>query len=131
MEDLGNGEAYRDITVLGDEHSAERFGNVGVNVAGTPALIALPETAAHTVLRPHLGAHQGTVGINVSVDHLATAHIGAKIVASAAVKSVDGIPVTFDVEADWKTPSWWPGFTGARMSTSISFWRPCRSSQSD
>ena len=104
MEDPGIGEPYRDITVLGDEHIAERFGYVGVNVAGTPALIALPETAAP---------------------------IGAEIVVSAAVKSANGIRVTVDVEADWKTPSWWSGFTGARLSTPSGFWRRRRSSQSD
>ena len=76
MEDPGIGEPYRDITVLGDEHIAERFGYGGVNVAGTPVLIALPETAAP---------------------------IGAEIFVSAAVKSADGIRVTVDVEADWKT----------------------------
>jgi predicted thioesterase len=101
MDDMKVGETYSGVTVLDDDHSAVRYGNVGVNVAATPALIGLLETACHMILRRHIGAHEGSVGINVSVDHLAAAPIGVEVEATAEVKSLEGKRATFAVQAKW------------------------------
>lgn len=101
MNRIELGACFSCTTVTGDEHSAERFGNTGVDVVSTPALIGLLEMAGVIYLRSCIGSDEGSVGIQVNVEHLAAAPIGAKVEASVIVTHVDGRRVGFDVEARW------------------------------
>lgn len=101
MNHIVVGATYICSTVTGDEHSAERYGNTGVDVVSTPALIGLLEMACVIYLRSCIGSDEGSVGIHVNVEHLAAAPIGAKVETSVRVTHVDGKRVDFDVEARW------------------------------
>jgi len=101
MTKIEIGETFSASTVIDDGHSAEHYGSTGVDVVSTPALIGLLEMAGVTYLRSRIGPDEGTVGIQVNVEHLAAAPIGSTVEASVTVTSVDGKRVGFDVEARW------------------------------
>ncbi len=82
-----------------DEHLAAAFGNAGVTVVGTPALVGFLETAAAeciiSLLRP------GDVSVG-NVQHLAAAPAHAQIQAVAEVVECQDRKVSFSVELRWR-----------------------------
>ena len=48
---------------------------------------------------PHLGDGSDSVGVSVSVEHLAATPMGHEVTYSATVAEVDGRRITFSVEA--------------------------------
>ncbi len=99
MKPLERGTRYSFTTATGHEHTAEAFGNAGVPVVGTPALIGFLETAADRCLKPFYEGKEGSVGTLVEVAHLAPAAENATIEARAEVIAVDGRRVRFAVAA--------------------------------
>jgi fluoroacetyl-CoA thioesterase len=96
------GEARRVVT---DDLTAVRLGSGDVPVFGTPALLALIEEAAVTALHGALGEGQTSVGVHVSLDHLAPSRVGAEVRALATLTAVEGRALTFECEAyDGDTP---------------------------
>jgi len=81
--------------------SAASFGNTGVEVVATPALIGFLEQAAGGALRPFMAPGEVTVGTMVDVQHLGAAPVGATIECHARVTAVDDRRITFAVEARW------------------------------
>ena len=79
--------------------TAAAFGNPGVPVVGTPALIGFLETAADRCLKLFYEANEGSLGTSIDVAHLAPAPENAVIEARAEVISVDGRKLRFAVEA--------------------------------
>lgn len=101
MAELNVGEAYRETIVVTAEQTAAWYGNKGVDVVATPALIGMLEMAAVRFLERHIGADESSVGIVVNVEHLAAAPVGAEVVACVTVSEVDRKRISFDVEASW------------------------------
>jgi fluoroacetyl-CoA thioesterase len=66
---------------------------------GTPMMIYLMEVAAGQAIGPYLPAGWASVGVAVSVRHLAATPVGRTVTATATVTAVDGKTVTFDVVA--------------------------------
>ncbi len=95
------GGAYAYTVETEARHSAEAYGNEGVDVVATPALIGMLEVACHSYLALHMDEDEATVGTRVDVQHLAAVPTGAPVDASSTVAEVDGRRVTFDVEARW------------------------------
>ncbi len=85
--------------VVGEEHTAARFGAGGVRVLGTPMMIGLMENAAFSALQPLLPAGQSSVGTRVDIRHLAATPVGMKVTATAELIEVDGRRLLFRVEA--------------------------------
>ena len=75
------------------------------NVAGhvdkfsTPSMISLMEQAAIATVHEFLEEGQTSVGFEVNVRHLASADIGATIIAHAELTELDRNRLTFTVEA--------------------------------
>jgi len=93
------GAQHRYSIATGPEHTAEAFGNTGVPVVGTPALIGFLETAADRCLRPFYELKEGSVGTLVEIVHLAPALKGATIEARAELVAIDGRRHRFAVKA--------------------------------
>lgn len=74
-------------------------GDSRATVFSTPNMILLMERAAREALREYLEPGEESVGVDVNVQHIAGATIGATVRGIAKVTSVDGRRVTFDVEA--------------------------------
>ncbi len=81
------------------ELTADRFGNPGVAVLATPALIALFEEAAIACISESLEPGQGTVGTRLDVRHLAATPVGFTVRAGATLREIDGRRLIFDVVA--------------------------------
>jgi fluoroacetyl-CoA thioesterase len=81
------------------ETTADAFGNAGVDVFATPALVALFERAAIEALVPHLDPGQASVGSVIRITHRAPTPLGDSVRAVARIRSVDGAQVWFDLEA--------------------------------
>ncbi len=82
-----------------EEDTAIAVGSGDVPVLGTPRLIAWCEAATVSTLAPGLEYGQTSVGVEVTVSHLAPTAVGREVQVSATVDSVDGRRVTFSVAA--------------------------------
>lgn len=82
-------DADRVITLGGDARAT---------VFSTPNMILLMERAAREALRPWLEDGEESVGIDVNIQHLAGAGLGAEVRGTAVVTSIDGRRVHFSVE---------------------------------
>ncbi len=85
--------------VVGEEHTAARFGAGGVRVFGTPMMIGLMENAAFNTIQPLLPEGQSSVGTRLDIRHLAATPIGMRVTATAELLEVDGRRLVFRVEA--------------------------------
>ena len=66
---------------------------------GTPLMIYLMEVAAGDAIQPYLPQGWASVGVAVSVKHLAATPVGHTVTATATVIAVDEKTVTFAVTA--------------------------------
>lgn len=85
--------------VVNEERSAERFGNPGVPVFATPAVVWLLDQLAHEVLVPTLEPGAGTLGTRINIEHLAATPVGMKVTGRAVVAEINGKRVLVKVEA--------------------------------
>ena len=67
-------------------------------VFATAYLVGFAECAAMGVLAPFLDAGEGSVGIDIAVDHTAATPVGMTVTAVATVTSVEPRVVGFEVE---------------------------------
>ncbi|GAB4514034.1 MAG: thioesterase family protein [Anaerolineae bacterium] len=86
-------------TIVDESLTARAIGSGDLPVYGTPAMIALMEAAAVAAIEEHLGAGQASVGIEISVQHLAATPAGEEVRARAEVTHVEGRKVEFLVQA--------------------------------
>jgi len=70
-----------------------------VTVFATPSMIMLMERAAREALRPYLEPGEETVGVEVNVEHLAGAPLGASVRGVATVTAVEERRISFDLAA--------------------------------
>lgn len=71
----------------------------GAIVFSTPSMINLMEHAARNALMPFLEPNEDSVGVNVSVEHLAATPLNAIVRAEAKVTAVDGRLIDFEITA--------------------------------
>jgi fluoroacetyl-CoA thioesterase len=71
----------------------------GPAVFATPWLLSLMEQAAAEAIVPHLDAGEASVGYGFNFMHLAPTPVGATVVATAEVTSIEKNLVTFRIEA--------------------------------
>jgi predicted thioesterase len=98
-EELQIGRSLEVEWVVGPEHSAENFGNPGVPVFATPAVVWLLDSLAHQCMVPTLESGQGTLGTKIQIEHLAATPLGMKVHARAEIAQIDGKRVLVRVEA--------------------------------
>lgn len=75
------------------------MGSGSLLVLSTPQMIALMEGAAVAAVDPLLPSGYQTVGVHVSVDHLAATALGREVTARAELVEIDRRKLTFRVEA--------------------------------
>ncbi len=99
MEEIKPGLVGESTQMVTKEVTAASFGSGLVPAFATPAMVALMENASVNAIQKHLAAGQTSVGIEVSVKHLAATPVGMHVRARAQVLSVDGRRVSFAVQA--------------------------------
>ena len=82
---------------LASELSADLEDNFP-EVFSTSRMIALMELAAARLMKPLLGSDELSVGVNVSVDHLAATPNGEEVIFIATFKGMEGKLYKFTVE---------------------------------
>jgi predicted thioesterase len=87
-------------TVVTREVTVAHFHPEMPEVYGTPFMIYLMEVAASNAVQSAMPDGWVTVGVEVSVRHLAATPVGRTVTARAEVTSVSERAITFAVEAD-------------------------------
>ena len=98
MSSNGVGYEHREQVIGRPEDSAERWGNLGLPVLSTPAILGHMEMVCVRMITPHLAPDQMTVGVAVELRHLAPVPIGEPV--DIVVRAADlgrRITVTFTV----------------------------------
>ena len=80
-------------------NTAKTVGSGSLDVFATPMMIALMERAACDCLEDCLDLGQTSVGVQLSIEHLAASPIGLEVTAAATVERVEGRTVEFTVTA--------------------------------
>jgi fluoroacetyl-CoA thioesterase len=96
---LSDGVAATATLSVGPDDTAEALGSGDLPVLGTPRLIALMELAARTIAGVGLAGELTTVGVSISIEHLAPSPIGASVTATAVVKQRTERRIDLDLEA--------------------------------
>ena len=78
-------------------NTAAAVGSGTLQVFGTPCMAALMEKAAMESVQPYLEGNEGTVGIEINLQHLAPSPMGMVIYCDSELKSIDGKILTFEV----------------------------------
>ncbi len=93
------GRRYQSQTRVEEWMTAEKAGNPGVDVLGTPMLMQLIEEAAVHCLAPMLSKDDISLGSHLDLTHLAPTPVGFIVRTEVEVISVDGRRVNFAVAA--------------------------------
>jgi predicted thioesterase len=91
------GATGRTELTVSETDTAIAFGSGDVPVLATPRVLALVEAATVAAVEGRLEEGQTTVGTRVELAHTSPTPVGRTVVATAAVSSVDGRRVLFDV----------------------------------
>lgn len=81
------------------EDTALEVGSGSLLVYATPCMVAMMEGAACEAIADAVPEEKTTVGIELSISHLAATPVGMDVRAEAEVTAVDGNIITFSVTA--------------------------------
>jgi fluoroacetyl-CoA thioesterase len=96
---LKRGMTGEAVTTVTHENTAAAIGAGGVEVFGTPMLIALMENASWKAVADALDEGYVTVGTHVNISHLAATPLGQQVRASAELIEIDERRLIFNVVA--------------------------------
>jgi len=91
-------KGYQEVQAS-EANSAKTLGSGSLDVFATPEMIALMEETAWKSIQPYLEEGQGSVGIQLNVDHLAATPLGMKVHCESEVTAVEGRKIEFKVVA--------------------------------
>ncbi|HEV2653895.1 MAG TPA: thioesterase family protein [Ktedonobacteraceae bacterium] len=97
--ELKSGMTGEATTTVVHENTAAAVGAGGVEVFGTPMLVALMENASWRTVADALDEGYVTVGTHVNISHLAATPLGQQVRATAELVQIDGRRLVFHVEA--------------------------------
>ena len=79
--------------------TAHEVGSGSLLVYATPCMVALMEGAACEAVAPAIPDEKTTVGIELSITHIAATPVGMEVRAEAELTAVDGNILTFQISA--------------------------------
>ncbi len=82
--------------ILVENDRSIAFMGEAARVYSTPAMVSDVEYACLRLIQKHLGEQQSSVGMHVSIDHLAPTPLGCEVEVNVTVSAVDGRKVTLD-----------------------------------
>ena len=86
-------------TLVEREDTAYEVGSGSLLVYATPCMVALMEGAACEAIAPSMPEDKTSVGIELSIKHVAATPVGMEVRAEAQVTAVDKNIITFEVTA--------------------------------
>ncbi len=93
------GLSSEEIFTVEERHLAPHIGSGSARVLATPSMIAFMEGLSHRLLAKHIPDGYSSVGVLVNVRHLAPTPLGKQVRVRTEALAVEGILVTFKVEA--------------------------------
>ena len=93
------GKAAEVFTTVGEADTAKQVGSGSLPVYATPSMTALMEKAACDCISDGLEEGQTSVGVKITVEHIAASLIGANITACARIEGVFGRRVELGITA--------------------------------
>ena len=95
------GMTYTMEKTVTSDMTARAVGSGGLEVFGTPFMMAMMECAAMWCIQKELPEGKGTVGVEIASSHLAPTPVGMKVTATAEVTdiSANGKMITFKITA--------------------------------
>ena len=90
------GQAFTDVERA---DTAKEVGSGDLLVYATPCMVALMEGAACEAIAGCLKDTETTVGTMLNIEHISATPVGLEVRAEAAVISVEGKTITFEVNA--------------------------------
>jgi predicted thioesterase len=94
-----HGRRARFEQIVEGAHTADKFGNKGVEVLATPVLCHWFESTSVKAIQEQLEPGQATVGTRLSIEHLKATPKGMRVTVDAEVTAVDGRRISFRLEA--------------------------------
>jgi predicted thioesterase len=79
-----------------DDDRCIAFMGEAARVYSTPSMVSDVEYACLRLIQKHLTKEQSSVGMHVSIDHLAPTPAGCEVEVSVTVSAVDGRKITLD-----------------------------------
>jgi predicted thioesterase len=86
------GELEHEVT---EARTAQHIGSGSLRVFATPAMVALIEQACVNLVKPFLPEGQTTVGVAMTIRHLAPTLLGKAVRTRVELVAVDGRSLTF------------------------------------
>ena len=86
-------------TLVERADTAYEVGSGSLLVYATPCMVALMEGAACEAVGPAIPEEKTTVGISLSISHLAATPVGMEVRAEAELTEIEGNTLTFTVTA--------------------------------
>jgi predicted thioesterase len=83
------GMSTRAVVAVTSADSAEQWGNVGLDVLSTPSILGEVERLCDSLMRPFLTSGQMTVGIEVTMRHLAPVKVGREVEYRVGAQAFD------------------------------------------
>ena len=83
------GMTYTVEQTVTTDMTARAIGSGGLEVFGTPFMMAMMESAAMLCVQPELPEGKGTVGVEITSSHVAPTPVGMKVRATAKVTAFD------------------------------------------
>jgi fluoroacetyl-CoA thioesterase len=99
MKSIVIGQRGRFETTVDPSHTADKYGNRGVDVLATPVLCHWFESTAVIALHSTFEPGEASVGTRLSIEHLKATPIGMRVTVEANVTGVSGRRISFDIEA--------------------------------
>lgn len=84
---------------VSNQDTAARWGSGLVDAFSTPALVGLVENASVTAVEKCLETSQTSVGVEISIKHLAATPVGMMVSARSELVEIEGRRLKFKVEA--------------------------------
>jgi predicted thioesterase len=97
------GAVYETKTTVSAANSAKTLGSGGLDVLGTPGMIALMENAAFLLAESQLPEGYTSVGIEIAVSHTSSTPLGMAVRAAAELVKAEGKLLEFKMTAYDKT----------------------------
>ena len=82
------GMTYTVEQTVTTDMTARAIGSGGLEVFGTPFMMAMMESAAMLCVQPELPEGKGTVGVEITSSHVAPTPVGMKVRATAEVTHI-------------------------------------------
>ena len=96
------GESYSEELTVKENDTAHHYGNKGVMVLSTPALLTYIENNATQLLIDRLPIGYSPVGIEVQLKHTGAVPVGGRFTVTSTVTHIHGKFITYEFKATYE-----------------------------